>query len=217
MADQPNVSMADLPEAFHRTPSDFADFAPMAERAAAIEAAAMVRLRATAGRISGFIRLPYEVVAGRTIEFRSEASFDVTVAAADLLAWLDGGGPLPARRDAHWLSSLPPLTGWQRVDSVPDTVIRDLIRSGAQLADRAATRPEQQALVETRVLSLAAGGRTAEVPLGALSGLTRMGFLPRGSVAWVDVRGSWTRVAARYGSTFVSRAALPLGLLDLGG
>jgi hypothetical protein len=41
-----------------------------------------------------------------------------------------------------------------------------------------------------------------------------MGFLPRGSEVAVDVGSGWTRLAAAYGSTYVSDGN-PLGLLSL--
>jgi hypothetical protein len=41
-----------------------------------------------------------------------------------------------------------------------------------------------------------------------VSALTRMGFLPRGSHAAVDIAGRWLRVAAEYGSVFAERGGL---------
>jgi len=194
---------------------DFSDFAPMAERAVSDDAAAMMRFRAGGGHLAGFVRLPFDVLAGRTVVFGRPDSFDLTVAAADFLLWIDGGGPEPARRDAHWLSALPPRAGWERVESVPDGVIRDLIRASSEVAQRASTRSEQESLLASTVLSASSASRTVEVPLGPLTALTRMGFLPRGTSVGVDVRGAWTRLAAKYGSTFVTRGATSPGVLGL--
>jgi hypothetical protein len=43
-----------------------------------------------------------------------------------------------------------------------------------------------------------------------------MGFLPRGAQAAVDVAPGWIRIAAPYGSTFVTTGVSPLGMLNLG-
>lgn len=193
------------------------DFAPLAERALSVDGEALIRFRAGAGRIGGFVRLPYEVLAGRTIEAAAaEAPSDITVSAKEFLVWLDGdGGVEPAPADAHWLSGLPPRSGWQRIERVPDTAIREVVRSGALLAAGTDTRPGQQALLDSIVLTAQPeSGPPVRVPLGALSGLTRMGFLPRGGEAAVDTAPGWIRVAAAYGSTYVSDGK-PLGLLSL--
>lgn len=211
------------------------DFAPLAERALSVADDALIRFRSYQGRIGGFVRLPFEVLAGRTIEAAgagrtgtadrgdenaglvtgSAGAADVTVDARQFLTWLDDGGDEPARADAHWLSALPPRTGWRRVEIVPDTAIREVVRSGALLAQGADTRPGQQALLDSIVLTAhAESGPPVQVPLGVLSALTRMGFLPRDGQAAVDTAAGWIRVAAAYGSTYVSDGK-PLGLLSL--
>jgi hypothetical protein len=211
------------------SPTHLADFIPLAQRAIAIDAASMIRFRAADRRVAGFVRLPYEVLAGRTLDAgtdtRSEgrvtgsgspaASFDITVAATDFLRWSEESGPTPVARDAHWLSALPPRHGWRRVEAVPDSVIRDLVRSGADLAAGATSRQSQESLLASVVLTVTGDGSQPpiQVPLGALSALTRMGFLPRDSQAAVDVGPGWIRVAALYGSTYVGRGN-PLGLLS---
>ena len=197
------------------SPAQLADFIPLAERAVSIDAGSMIRFRGAEQRVGGFVRLPYDVLAGRTLAAAPAGSFDITVAAADFLRWADESGPAPAGKDAHWLSALPPRRGWRRVDVVPDRVIRDLVRSGAQLAADATSRQSQESLLASVVLT--AGDGTApevQVRLGALTALTRMGFLPRDSEAAVDVSPGWVRVAAAYGSTYVADGN-PLGLLSL--
>jgi hypothetical protein len=209
------------------------DFAPLAERALSVAGDALIRFRSYEGRIGGFVRLPFEVLAGRTIEAGGAGGsdvaggagggaaalvtkpFDVTVGARQFLSWLDEGGEEPARADAHWLSALPPRAGWRRIEIVPDTAIRDVVRSGALLAQGADTRPGQQALLDSIVLTAhAESGPPVQVPLGALSALTRMGFLPRDGQAAIDTAAGWIRIAAAYGSTYVSDGK-PLGLLSL--
>lgn len=194
--------------------SQLADFVPMIERAISADPATLVRLRADAGAgvIAGFVRLPFEVLAGRTIATQVAADFDRTYEAAQLLQWLENPAVELFSRDAGWLSPLPPRTGWQRVEVVPDSAIREVVRSGALLAASATSRSAQQALLDAIVLTARSDSRTVEVPLGPLSALTRMGYLPRGGEAAVDVVPGWIRVAAAYGSTY-SSAASPLGLL----
>lgn len=196
-------------------PDQLADFVPLAERATAIDPAALIRFRAADHAVAGFVRLPYDVLAGRTLSARPAAAFDITVTAADFLRWVEQSGPVPARQDAHWLSALPPWRGWRRVDVVPDSVVRDLVRSGAQLAPGATSRQRQESLLASVVLTAADGASPeVEVRLGALTALTRMGFLPRGGQAAIDTAPGWVRVAAAYGSTYLSDGN-PLGLLTL--
>ena len=197
----------------------FADFVPMAERAVSADPETLIRLRgmvAGSGEsvVAGYVRLPYDVLAGRTIAAELAEPFDVTFAAADFLSWQAESGPEPGRQDARWLTGLPPRAGWQRIEVVPDQAIREVVRSGALLARDATSRSGQQALLSAIVLTASSGGRSVGVPLGPLSALTRMGFLPRGGEAAVDVVPGWIRVAAAYGSTYVNDAN-PLGLLSL--
>jgi hypothetical protein len=201
--------------------AQLADFIPLAQRAVSIDAASMIRFRGAEQRIAGFVQLPYDVLAGRTLAAEGAspppvASFDITVAAADFLHWADSSGPAPAGKDAHWLSALPPRQGWRRVEVVPDRVIRDLVRSGAELAAGATSRQSQEALLASVVLTAAGDGSAppVQIRLGALTALTRMGFLPRGSEAAIDTGPGWVRVAAAYGSTYLSDGN-PLGLLPL--
>lgn len=193
-----------------------ADFVPLAERAVSVDADSLIRFRAAEQAVAGFVRLPYDVLAGRTVAAEPAGAFDVTVAAADFLHWMDRTGPVPAGRDAHWLSALPPRLGWRRVDVVPDSVVRDRVRSGALLAGGATSRQGQESLLASVVLTAVADGGSPEVQvrLGALTALTRMGFLPRGGEAAIDIAPGWVRVAAGYGSTYTSDGN-PLGLLSL--
>lgn len=196
-------------------PEALRDFGPMAERAVAADPAALLRLRSSAGtgRLSGFVRLPYEVLAGRSLALEAGA-LDQSFAAADFVGWLaDPSQPLPGR-DASWLAALPPQSGWQRIEVVPDQAVREVVRSGALLARETTSRAGQQSLLSAIVLTVSAGSRTVEVPLGPLSALTRMGFLPRGGEAAIDVASGWIRATAGYGSTYVTDGN-PLGLLAL--
>jgi hypothetical protein len=197
-----------------------ADFVPMAQRTIdsdGLGSPGLIRLRGAADEVAGYVRLPYDLLAGRVLAITDTAQFDITMDAADFVRWAqadaDDGGDEPVRRDAHWLTPLPPRSGWTRIEVVPDATIRDLVRTGALLARDTSTRQTQQSLVTSVVLRAESPSGTAEVPLGALSALTRMGFLPRGSQAAVDIAPGWLRMTAPYGSTFVSTGTNVLGLL----
>jgi hypothetical protein len=210
------------------TRDDLVELAPVLRRAVTLDAAGLARLRASEHQVSVLLRPPFGVLVARTLAVeRGDEPFDATVQASDLLTWLDGGdSATPARRDAEWRTGLPPARGWQRIDTVPDEVVRGLVRAGAQALTDAADRegvPGAQprtevadALLDSVVLTVSAdaGELSAPVTLRVLSALTRMGFLPRGSHVAVDTSGRWTRVAAEYGSVYAERPGRGLQLLS---
>ncbi len=227
------------------------ELAPVLRRAVSLEPACLARIRLAPSTASVLVRLPFGVLAARTIAAEHAAeSVDATVGALALLDWLDaepdhnpdadrttdraGGSAAgraahaslgPETRDADWRGGLPPDTGWQRVDTVPDDVVRGLVRTGALALKESAAReggPGAQpraevaaALLDSVVLTVTDDdcALRAEVTLRALSALTRMGFLPRTSHLAVDLAGRWIRVAAAYGSIFIERPGLGLGLV----
>jgi hypothetical protein len=206
------------------------DLAPVLRRVVALEPRGLARVRLTGGSATVLVRLPFGVLVSRTVVATARAStLDLTVGTAELLSWLDGdptGGPavrLPERRDLEWRTGLPPETGWERIETVPDSVIRSLVRTGALTLKEAAAReglPGSQpraevadALLDSVVLTATneRGGR-AEVTLRAVSALTRMGFLPRGGHAYIDTAGRWIRVVAEYGTVYLERPGQALRL-----
>lgn len=208
-----------------------AELAPLVRRVADLDPRCPVRLRLASDAATALARLPFGVLVARTIntEGIGEAR-DATARAGELLAWLDGQSSEPPReRGAEWRGTLPPTGGWQRVETVPDTVIRPLVRSGALklkdaaqregMPNRQPSRATSDAVLDAVVLTVTAdepaadgGVVRAEVTLRSLSALTRMGFLARGSQAHIDVCGRWTRVAGRYGSVYAETAGgLALG------
>jgi hypothetical protein len=203
-----------------------AELAPLLRRAVSLDRASLARIRMGDGKASVLVRLPFAVLVGRAVPAEhSVAAVDVTVRSADVLAWLDGDSPqLPDRHDADWRAGVPPTRGWRRVDTVPDHVVRGLVRTGANALTEAAERegvPGAQpraevadALLDSVVLTVSEeNGPTAEITLRTLSALTRMGFMPRDSHIGVDVAGRWVRVAAEYGSVYAERADSGLNLL----
>jgi hypothetical protein len=199
------------------------ELAPLARRAVDLDVSALVRVRRQGDRLSMLVRLPFGVLVARTVEAPASDELDTVVRGADLLAWLDGeitDPPVP--RDTEWRGGSPPSSGWHRVDRVPDSEIRPLVRSGARTLKETAERegvPGAQpreavadALLDSVVLTVSDDANSVGITLRTLSALTRMGFLPRESHAMVDVAGRWVRVAGAYGSVYAEIAGLGLSL-----
>ncbi len=195
------------------------DLAPVLERAVRLDPGALVRLRFGDGRATALVRLPFAVLVSRSVAAGPDRALDVATAAADVLAWLDGGAA-PAPRDHDWRGGLPPATGWRRIETVPDGELRPLVRQGAMALKDAAERegvPGAQpraevadALLDSVVLiATDDSGSRAEVTLRMLSALTRMGFLRKDGHAHVDTSGRWVRVVGEYGTV---HRELPGGL-----
>jgi hypothetical protein len=205
--------------------TDWAGLSPLLRRAVGLDAGALARLRRTASVVSGFVMLPFDVLVARTVVAPGAAvdSADVAVGITQLLAWLDGErDEPPVARNHDWRAGLPPARGWTRIDTVPDSVVRGLVRTGALALKDAAVREGGQprsdttdALLNSVVLTVTDdAGHRADVTLRVLSAAKRMGFLARDSEIGVDVAGRWLRVAAPYGSVFAERRpglALRLG------
>jgi hypothetical protein len=203
---------------------DVVELAPLVRRTVDLDPAALVRVRRDRSHVSLLVRLPFGVLAARTVEVDGDGpDLDVTVRGGELLSWVDGATDEPPEsRDALWRGGSPPRSGWQRVDRVPDADIRPLVRSGALTLKEAADRegvPGAQpreavadALLDSVVLTVSGEGHTVEITLRTLSALTRLGFLPRDSHAAIDVAGRWIRVAAAYGSVYAERPGATLAV-----
>ncbi|MFN2559835.1 MAG: hypothetical protein ABR571_00885 [Jatrophihabitans sp.] len=215
------------------------ELAPVLRRAVTLDPASLARLRLGTGAATVLVRLPFGVLVSRRVGGVPRTDkLDVTVRAAEMIAWLDAGGAaasegasragggagrqsaevaVPQARDAEWRTGLPPTGGWQRIETVPDEVIRGIVRAGALVLKEAAARervPTAQpraevadALLDSTVLTVAAddGPATAAVNLRTLSALLRMGFLPRGGSVHVDLAGRWVRVVAEFGTVYLER------------
>ena len=206
--------------------SALAELAPVLRRGVSLDPGVLARLRLGTATAGVLVRLPFAVLVSRTVESPARATAaDVAVGAADALRWIDGEHASPPEpRDHEWRSGLPPEDGWTRLETVPDDVLRPLVRQGALALKDAAARegvPGAQpraevadALLDSVVLTVTRDTATppAEVTLRTLSALTRMGFLPRGSSAHVDVRGRWIRVVGGYGTVFAERPGATLTL-----
>lgn len=156
-----------------------------------LDRAALVRLRSAGpGRVALWARLPWSVLVTRTVD--GPGPGDATVAAAELLAELDRGGPrLPTRRDSQWRWPLPPSAG-QVVEEVPGSQLRQLAAAAAGTLRSAATEGVAGRAVGQRVLrdalldhvavvvtgvSRPAGRDRVEVSQRLVQGVVRMGFL----------------------------------------
>lgn len=215
--------------------SALTELAPVLRRAVTLDPAGLARVKLGPGMATVLVRLPFGVLVSRSVKGPDRVgALDVTVRAADAIAWLDAGsepdsdagsgisapidaGSPPEARDAEWRTGLPPAHGWQRIETVPDDVIRGLVRAGALALKEAAARdgvPGAQpraevadALLDSTVLTVSAddGPTDVAVSLRALSALLRMGFLPRGGSAHVDLAGRWVRVVAEFGTVYLER------------
>jgi len=200
-----------------------AELTPVVRRSVALDDGSLARIRSASRTVSVFVTLPFRVLVSRTVAVDAYITTDTTVRAADLLAWLDDpAAPVPEPHDEQWRGALPPRTGWQRLDEVPDEVVRNLVRTGALTLKSAAERegvPGAQpraevadALLDSVVLTVSDhAGTTARIDLRTISSLVRMGFVPRGSHIAVDRAGRWTRISGEYGSAY----AMERGGLDL--
>jgi hypothetical protein len=201
------------------------ELAPVLRRAVALDPASLGRLRLDRGLATVLVRLPFGVLVSRSVPAGERPQpLDVTVRAADALDWLDAAHDAPAgaddpplARDAEWRTGLPPANGWRRIETVPDEVVRNLVRAGALALKDAAARegvpgaqPRSEvadALLDSTVLTVNedGGAGSAAVPLRTLSALLRMGFLPSGGSVHIDIAGRWIRAVAEFGTVYLER------------
>jgi hypothetical protein len=210
----PNSAVAELGAAR----PELAELAPAVRRAVALDPSIPVRLRRGGGRSSAVLRLPFGVLAARSLRVAREdgapdSRLDVTVDGGDLLAWLDGTRPAaPEPRDERWRGTLPPEAGWRRLDTVPADVVREIVRTGA-LAASGQPRRSTDALLDASALRVSdEHGHSVAVSLRTLSALIRLGFAPAGTSVAVDLCGRWARVAGLYGSVYAERPEAALTL-----
>jgi hypothetical protein len=198
-------------------PEAWAELTPLVRRAAALDPGTLVRLTGSGGVLTVWVALPFDVLASRTVPAPAgTADTDLAAAAEETLSWLDGARPEPpARLDLLWRGSLPPRLGWRRLDVVPDTAIRDVVRVGArEIKSLGGTAPRrEQALLDAVVLTAESEGGEAKITLRVAAALTRMGFLPRDSQAGVDVVGRWIRLAGGYGAVYAEQPGAGLSVV----
>jgi len=197
---------------------ELVELAPAVRRAVELDPRIPVRLRRGGGRSSAVLRLPFGVLAGRSLRVpaadgAADRRLDVTVDGGDLIAWLDGVRPaLPEPRDDQWRGSLPPESGWRRLDTVPADVAREIVRAGAA-ATAGLDRRRTERVLDAAALQVSdAHGTGVSLTLRTLSALLRLRFAPPGTEIAVDICGRWVRVAGLYGSVYAERPGAGLTL-----
>jgi hypothetical protein len=195
--------------------ASLADFAPFAIRCLDLDPQSTIRLVGSGAVVRGYVRLPYDVIAGRSLAVGEQPSFDITVSATDFLNWQDSTDARPVRQDAAWLTPVPPVQGWRRVETVAEADIRGIVGAGALTARAEVDPRRQQALMDATVLTATDGAGTVEVRLATVSLLTKLGFLPREAEAHLDAQAGWLRVTGPLGSTYQQSAGQSPSVLRL--
>jgi hypothetical protein len=198
-----------------------ADLAAFAERAARLDAAMVIRLRArSAGEFTAWASTGLDVLASRVVAgvVRPE---DLTVGADELArglaaldstdssGFVDPGFPM----DSAWRGALPPDSGFAHLDDVPARLMLDLAQRGSELAkEHGSAQGPPVSLLDQEVIRVSAGSDSVGVPMRCVFALTAMGFLPQDAAAVdsdeivrVRVLRAWLRIDARFGSVYRRR------------
>jgi hypothetical protein len=195
-----------------------ADLAAFVERAARLDAATVIRLRArsaekfTAWASTGLDVLASRVVAGVVRPDDLSVGADELgrgLAAIDKSGYVNPGFPM----DSAWRGALPPDSGFTHLDDVPARLMLDLAQRGSQLAkEHGSAQGPPVSLLDQEVIRVSAGGESVGVPMRCVFALTAMGFLPQdadavdsGEIVRVRILRAWIRVDARFGSVYRRR------------
>jgi hypothetical protein len=199
--------------ASHRT-----DLATFVERAARLDAAAVIRLRArpgglfTAWAATGFDVLASRVVAGILRPDDMSVGADELargLAAVDSSGYVNPGFPM----DSAWRGALPPDSGFTHLDDVPARLMLDLAQRGAQLAkEHSSAHGPPVSLLDQEVIRVSSADASVGVPMRCVFALTAMGFLPQSAeavdaeeIVRVRMLRAWLRIDARFGSVYRRR------------
>jgi hypothetical protein len=194
----------------HRT-----DLATFVERAARLDVAAVIRLRARpGGGFTAWAATGFDVLASRVVggvvrpDDLSVGADDLAagLAAVDSTGYVNPGFPM----DSAWRGVLPPDSGFTHLDDVPVRLMLDLAQRGAQLAkEHGSAHGPPVSLLDQEVIRVSSAGAGVGIPLRCVFALTAMGFLPQSSEAVgadeiVRVRRlpAWLRIDARFGSVY---------------
>jgi hypothetical protein len=197
-----------------------ADAGAFLARLLRLDQGAVVRLRPRApGVVQMWAMLPFRTLVMRRLPTPVEA--DITVAAAELMRFLQGQAPAPRRRDEEWRWPLPPLPG-QAIEKLPAAEVARVAAAASQTLREAATsgvggRPVGERVIRDALLDhvpivvTSADGVRVDVPQRLVQAVVRMGFLGvtsperphavASSNALVTVRlsASWIGLDASYG------------------
>lgn len=194
------------------------DLAAFAERAARLDAAAVIRLRArpggqlTAWAATGLDVLACRVVAGVVRPDDLSVGADELgrgLAAADSSGYVNPGFPM----DSAWRGALPPDSGFVHLDDVPAASMLGLAQRGSQLArEHGSAQGPPVSLLDWEVIRVSSADACVGVPMRCVFALTAMGFLPQSAEAVgademvrVRVLPTWLRIDARFGSVYRRR------------
>jgi len=195
-----------------------ADLTAFAERAARLDAAAVVRLRTrsprefTAWASTGLDVLASRVVAGIVRPDDLSVGADELargLAVVDSAGYVNPGFPM----DSAWRGALPPDSGFAHLDDVPARLMLDLAQRGGQLAkDHSSAQGPPVSLLDQEVIQVSSPEGSVGVPMRCVFALTAMGFLPQSSeavgaeeIVRVRVLPAWLRIDARFGSVYRRR------------
>ena len=195
-----------------------ADLTAFVERAARLDPAAVIRLRARSGGLvtawaaTGFDVLASRVVAGTLRPDDLSVGADELargLAAADSSGYVNPGFPM----DSAWRGALPPDSGFAHLDDVPARLMLDLAQRGAQLAkEHGSAQGPPVSLLDQEVIRVSSADVSVGVPMRCVFALTAMGFLPQSAeavdadeIVRVRTLPAWLRIDARFGSVYRRR------------
>jgi hypothetical protein len=199
-------------------PAHRADLTAFVERAAHLDPAAVIRLRArSGGLVTAWAATGFDVLASRVVRGTLRPD-DLSVGADELvrgLAAVDSDGYVNPGfpMDSAWRSALPPDSGFAHLDDVPARLMLDLAQRGAELAkEHSSAQGPPVSLLDQEVIRVSSADVSVGVPMRCVFALTAMGFLPQSAEAVnadeiVRVRSlpAWLRIDARFGSVYRRR------------
>ncbi|MGA9493539.1 MAG: hypothetical protein WBV80_25285 [Mycobacterium sp.] len=195
-----------------------ANLAAFVDRAARLDAAAVIRLRArpdgqfTAWTATGLDVLASRVVAGVVRPGDLSVGVDELargLTAVDSSGYVNPGFPM----DSAWRGALPPDSGFVHLDNVPVRLLLDLAQRGAELAkEHGSAQGPPVSLLDQEVIRVSSADVSVGVPMRCVFALTAMGFLPQspeavdaGEIVRVRMFKAWLRIDARFGSVYRRR------------
>jgi hypothetical protein len=195
-----------------------ADLATFVERAARLDAAAVIRLRARpSGELSAWTATGLDVLASRVVTGVVRPD-DLSVGADELgrgLAAVDSSGYVNPGfpMDSAWRGVLPPDSGFVHLDDVPVRLMLNLAQRGGELArEHSSAQGPPVSLLDQEVLRVSSADVSIGVPMRCVFALTAMGFLPQSAeavdaaeIVRVRMFKAWLRIDARFGSVYRRR------------
>jgi len=195
-----------------------ADLTAFVERAARLDSAAVIRLRARAvGAVTAWAATGFDVLASRVV-IGTLRPDDLSVGADELARGLAAAGSdgyvnpgFPM--DSAWRGALPPDSGFAHLDDVPARLMLDLAQRGARLAkEHGSAQGPPVSLLDQEVIRVSSADVSVGVPMRCVFALTAMGFLPQSAeavdadeIVRVRTLPAWLRIDARFGSVYRRR------------